>query len=152
MAHPTADGALSLAATCSCVPVLARAERGARDDDTDRRTPQERAIEGPAVYPITAPATAPTGPRTTAPDTAPSAASPARCWALASNGKNEPAISAPTSSFFIAVSLSPAAARHAKIAAAPRCGFSQSRPIQEVPRFKKPAADFPARAPEFLRC
>ena len=108
MADPTVDGALSLAATCSCVRVLARAERGAREDDADRRTPQERAIEGPAVYPINAPATAPTGPRTTAPDTAPSAASPARSWALASNGKNEPAISAPTSSFFIAVSLRPA--------------------------------------------
>jgi hypothetical protein len=41
--------------------------------------------------------------------------------------------------------------RHSEIAAAPRCGFSQSRPIQEVPRFKKPAASFRARAPKFLR-
>jgi hypothetical protein len=41
-------------------------------------TPQERAIAGPAVYPINAPATAPTGPRTMAPDTAPKAALPSR--------------------------------------------------------------------------
>ena len=50
----------------------------ARDRDEDRRMPQERAIDGPAVYPMNAPATAPIGPNTTAPDTAPSAALPAR--------------------------------------------------------------------------
>jgi hypothetical protein len=65
-------------------------------------------IDGPAVYPMNAPAAAPTGPGTTAPDTAPSAALPARRWALASNETNEPAIKAPTSIFFIAMSLSPA--------------------------------------------
>src|ERR1700756_1542051 len=46
--------------------------------------PQDRAIDGPAVYPTTAPATAPIGPSTTAPDTAPNAASPARSPALSS--------------------------------------------------------------------
>ncbi|MEO6381036.1 MAG: hypothetical protein ABIO35_03305 [Nitrobacter sp.] len=59
---------------------------------------------------MNAPATAPIGPSTTAPDTAPSAAPPARSCALASNETNEPAISAPTTIFFIAKSLSPALA------------------------------------------
>lgn len=44
----------------------------------DRRHPHDRAIAGPAVYPIAAPATAPTGPNTTAPDKAPNAALPTR--------------------------------------------------------------------------
>ena len=69
---------LTLAAACSWVPWLDCVARRARDRDADRPIPQERAIEGPAVYPMNAPATAPTGPKTTAPDTAPMAASPAR--------------------------------------------------------------------------
>src|SRR4029453_14064523 len=38
---------------------------------SDRLSPQESAIEGPAVEPMTAPANAPTGPKTTAPAHAP---------------------------------------------------------------------------------
>jgi len=99
-------GALAIAVGCSCVAEPFRAARRTRDEDAERRIPQERAIEGPAAYPINAPATAPTGPKTTAPDTAPSAASPARSWALASNEVKEmrdPAIRAAASGFFIAI-------------------------------------------------
>ena len=64
--------------------------------------PQERAIDGPAEYPMNAPATAPTGPRTTAPERAPSAASPARSPALAWNETKNPAIRVAISSLFIA--------------------------------------------------
>ncbi len=100
-------------------------------------TPQECAIAGPAVNPISAPATAPTGPRTTAPDTAPKAALPARSWAFASNEKNDAAITAATSSLFIAVPLDPPPrARDAQNAAARRCGFhnpSRSKHLSEFP-------------------
>lgn len=82
---------------------MACCARRPRDRDAERPTPQECAIAGPAVYPMSAPATAPTGPRTTAPDTAPKAALPARSWALAWNEKNDPTISAATICFFIAI-------------------------------------------------
>jgi len=98
----TGGGELAAAAACCCGAGLDRVACLARDRDWVRCIPQERAIDGPTAYPINAPATAPTGPSTTAPDTAPSAALPARSCALASNGKNEAATSAPTSSFFIA--------------------------------------------------
>jgi hypothetical protein len=92
-----AAGASSRAAALAC---LARRpfERAA-----ECLTPQECAIAGPAVYPIKAPATAPTGPSTTAPETAPKAALPARSCAIASTENSDAAITAITSSFFIAV-------------------------------------------------
>ena len=118
----TGDDELTLAAACSWAPRLACVARRVRDRDADRPIPQECAIEGPAVYPMNAPATAPTGPKTTAPDTAPRAASPARFCALASNEINDPAISAATKSFFIAVPSSALqGARGSEIAAARRC-------------------------------
>ena len=97
----------------SGVPALAcAAATRARERELECPIPQECAIAGPAVNPISAPATAPTGPRTTAPDTAPNAALPARSWAFASNEKNEPAITAATSSLFIAVPLAMRPQRH----------------------------------------
>jgi hypothetical protein len=151
-------GALTSVAACCLVPEFACAARRARDRDPDRPTPQECAIEGPAVYPITAPATAPTGPSTTAPDTAPKAASPARFCALASNGVNDAATSATTSSFFIAVPL------HAspKATGLRNCGGTKvmmpagrvkrapDKKVRPSPRFKKAGGRFPARA-QFLR-
>ena len=68
---------------------------------SDRLSPQESAIEGPAVQPITAPATAPTGPKTTAPDNAPSAASPTRSPASVTDGTHQIAITAATTIFFV---------------------------------------------------
>ena len=91
------------AAASSCVAALAFLARWTRERDAECLTPQECAIAGPAVYPITAPATAPTGPSTTAPETAPKAALPARSCALASTAKNDAAITATTSNFFIAI-------------------------------------------------
>jgi hypothetical protein len=89
---------------CTSDATVACDVRCTRARDADRRTPHERAIEGPAAYPMKAPATAPTGPNTTAPDTAPSAASPARSWAFASNEMSEPAISAPITKILMASS------------------------------------------------
>jgi len=111
----------------------------------DRPTPKERAIDGPAVNPITAPATAPTGPSTTAPDSAPdsapSAALPARSWALASNENNDAAIAAATIRYFIAVPLSvPQRQGTAKLRR------HKGDVAAAIARFKKPAAGFPARA------
>ena len=79
--------------------------RWTRERDVECLTPQECAIAGPAVYPIKAPATAPTGPSTTAPETAPKAALPARSCAFASIAKNDAAITATTSNFFIAIPM-----------------------------------------------
>ena len=98
------SGALAAAAS-SRVAALACLARWRRERDAERLTPQECAIAGPAVYPIKAPATAPTGPSTTAPETAPKAALPARSCAFAPTEKNDAAITATTSSFFIAISL-----------------------------------------------
>src|SRR3954447_7876116 len=67
-------GALAIAVGCCFPAEPSRAARRARYDEVERRIPQERAIDGPAAYPMNAPATAPTGPKTTAPDTAPRAA------------------------------------------------------------------------------
>jgi hypothetical protein len=91
--------------SCSWAAALACLVRWTRERDAERLTPQECAIAGPAVYPIKAPATAPTGPSTTAPETAPKAALPARSCAVAATEKNDAAIAATTSSFFIAISL-----------------------------------------------
>src|SRR5882762_2248538 len=98
------EAELGFTEPCACMLDPSRVARRTRDDDAERRIPQERAIEGPAAYPMNAPATAPTGPKTTAPDKAPSAASPARSCALASNEMNDmdnPAIRAAASGFFI---------------------------------------------------
>jgi hypothetical protein len=129
----------------SCVPVsrVATLEDVARRvwNRDDRPTPQERAIDGPAVNPITAPATAPTGPSTTAPDNAPSAALPARSCARASNDNRDAAIAAATSRYFIAVPLSaPRGHGTAKIRR------HKGDVAAAAARFKKPAAGFPARA------
>ena len=67
----------------------------------DFSNPQERAMDGPAVYPTTAPATNPTGPNTTAPDRAPKAASPPRPSARASAGANVKNIADARTSLFI---------------------------------------------------
>jgi hypothetical protein len=121
---------VTLVAAC-CVPGSDCVTRRARA--RDRPTPQECAIAGPAVYPITAPATAPTGPSTTAPDTAPRAASPARPCAFASYEKNDAAIIAATSNFFIAGSLERAPkARDCEIAAAQRRCNGSDCPIQKA--------------------
>ena len=69
--------------------------------DSDRLSPQELAIAGPAVYPIAAPASAPIGPKTIAPDTAPSVASPTRSSARVSEGAKQIAIAAKISIFFM---------------------------------------------------
>jgi hypothetical protein len=69
--------------------------------DSDRLSPQELAIAGPAVYPIAAPASAPIGPKTTAPDTAPSAASPTRSSARVVEGAKPIAIRTTIGSFFM---------------------------------------------------
>jgi hypothetical protein len=68
--------------------------------EPDFLNPQERAIDGPAVYPTTAPATKPTGPNTTAPDRAPKAASPPRPSARAA-GTNVKNIADARTSLFI---------------------------------------------------
>jgi hypothetical protein len=70
----------------------------------DPLNPQERAMEGPAVYPTNAPATAPIGPNTTAPDKAPKAASPPRSWANAPTGTSVKDTSAATISLCMCVS------------------------------------------------
>jgi hypothetical protein len=117
----TGGGELTLAVVCICATEASRVVRRARAEDADRRIPQEREIEGPAVYPINAPATAPTGPRTTAPDTAPRAASPARSSALVSNDTNDPTIRVIKNTFLTVIS--PAAsqdATHPRNAAGPR--------------------------------
>ena len=66
--------------------------------------PQERAMDGPAVYPTNAPATAPIGPNTTAPDKAPKAASPPRSWANAPIGTSVKDTAAAITIFFICAS------------------------------------------------
>lgn len=68
---------------------------------SDRLSPQELAIAGPAAYPIAAPATAPMGPNTTAPETAPSAASPTRSSASAADGTHQTVIAAAMMIFFM---------------------------------------------------
>jgi hypothetical protein len=82
---------------------------------------------------MNAPATAPTGPNTTAPDTAPKAALPARSCALASNEKNDPAITTATSALFIAISLSPAQRKGLR-----NCGGTKEMWRQVLPDSKNP--------------
>jgi len=68
-------------------------------------TPQERAIDGPAVYPTSAPAAAPIGPSTKAPDNAPSAASPTRSSAIAAEDIKARESATPAIVFLIRVPL-----------------------------------------------
>lgn len=143
-----ASGAeVALSATCSCGTTLDCLRWRSRERDADRRNPQEFAIAGPEVYPMSAPAAAPTGPNTSAPDTAPSAASVARYCALASNETSEPAIRAPISSFFTAIPFRPArGTKDLEITATPRCRRARLR-SETSPRSKNlPAASFLARA------
>ena len=114
---------------------------------------------------MNAPATAPTGPSTTAPDTAPRAALPARSCALASNETNACAISAATSSLFMAFPLNPSAThRTVKLRRHEGTGFASPLSCRRercdatfrrlkcrgAVRFKKPAASSPARALKFF--
>ncbi len=135
----------TLAAACCWVPASGVAPAcvtcRARGGGAECPTPQECAIAGPAVYPINAPATAPTGPRTTAPDTAPKAALPARAWAFASQENNDPAITAATSNFFIAVPLDSARRTLEK------CGGTKVTRRQPPFRFKAPDSKSPRRFP-----
>ena len=147
----TGGGALAMAVACPCVAEPREARR-TRDDEAERRTPHDRAIEGPAVYPMNAPATAPTGPSTTAPDSAPSAASPARSWAFASNEKDiiAPAIRAASSGWFIVVSPN-VSRRDATPELRRQRGTGLHSPAHFLgSRTKTPATDFSGRA--FQQC